>query len=1123
MGSCLEDEQAQTKLKIKRRSQFFIKSSISRHDNASQSTKKTLNSGPMSFPEYGTDYSFAALEEKILAYWKKEKIFERSLEKSKAKPSFHFYDGPPFATGLPHYGHILAGTIKDIVPRYWSKRGFHVPRRFGWDCHGLPVEFEMEKTLNLNGSIDIQNYGVGKFNEACRGIVLRYAGEWRKSVERMGRWIDMDNDYKTMNPEFMETIWWVFQELWNKGLIYEGKKVVPYSWRLTAPLSNFEASLNYKDVQDPALSVLLPLTAAPQSAWVGNTALVIWTTTPWTLPSNLAVAAHPDSSVVEYARFVLPKPVGNITHVIMAKNLAEKFALADATEVVQNSDLYKMNYQPLFEVFNDEDRKKEKAFRVISADFVSATDGTGLVHMAPSFGEDDFFACQKAGISPVDPTDMEAKFTAAIKKDSTLAAIEGQFVKDADKHIIKVLKDKNLLLKQDTLQHAYPFCERSDTPLIYKAISSWFVKVENIKERMIKNNQQISWVPSHIKDGRFGKWLENARDWCISRNRFWGTPIPVWKCSACGHLECVGSRSALESKVGNKVPDIHKHFVDDLTWNCEKCHSAKSMKRTPEVLDCWFESGSMPFAQEHYPFENKKAFEANFPADFIAEGLDQTRGWFYTLTVLSTALFDKPAFKNCIVNGIVLAEDGRKMSKRLKNYPDPAEIFNKYGADALRLYLMQSPAMHAEDLRFTEKNLVELMRAVMLPLWNAYGFFASYANIDSWNRAFIKQAPAEKDRTMLDQWILARLKQTEQKFHSSMESYKLHETAPLLISFIEDLTNWYIRMNRQRFWGEGSPDSNSDKNSAYSTLWTVLDRFSELLAPGMPFLSETMKAALSGVSIDALSAKHESIHEKDFAFKNQELNREELHTLDRVATAQKIILLGRKLRSEVKINVRQPLAQMKVAGLSDAQAELLGPVKPLIQSELNIKELLIVHKAADLVVESAKPNFRAIGKKVGKDMKAVQEILAKWGTQEIADFEKNSKANVLGYELTHEEITIHRQAQAGKTAAADFGLVAELDTVLTEALIDEGLSREIINRIQQRRKETKLNLADRIEVVFEATPGSRLEKVLQNESLKASRICAETLCTKLLSKSGLSGEYESFDDLGNFRFEIKKI
>jgi len=1073
------------------------------------------------FPEYGGDYSFPAFEEKVLGYWQAGGVFKRSLENSKAKPQFFFYDGPPFATGLPHYGHLVGGTMKDLVPRYWAMRGYHVPRRFGWDCHGLPVEFEMEKTLNLKGSLDIIDYGVAKFNEACREIVLRYTQDWRKVVERMGRWVDMDNDYKTMDPKFMESVWWVFSELWRKGLVYQGKKVVPYSWRLTAALSNFEASLNYKDVQDPAITVLIPLLSAKFS----KTGLAVWTTTPWTLPSNLAVALHADSAVVDYGIYKLEKAQGDLEFAVIANALAERAGLKEKVRDVSAQELVGEHYEPLFSSFKDAERAKQRAFRVVDGSkFVTATDGTGLVHMAPAFGEDDHYICLAAGISGVDPTDVECKFTSDVARDARLKDVVGLFVKDADKAIIKILKDSGRLLKQDTLQHSYPFCYRSEEPLIYKAISSWYVSVEKIKEQMLANNAQINWVPDHIQQGRFGKWLENARDWCVSRNRFWGTPIPVWV-NEKDQNDCIviGSREELEKFAGRSMPDLHKHFVDEIV--IEK--DGKRYRRTPEVLDCWFESGSMPYAQEHYPFENKKSFEGAFPADFIAEGLDQTRGWFYTLTVLSTALFNKPAFKNCIVNGLILAEDGKKMSKRLKNYPDPSEVFAKHGADALRLYLMQSPATHAEELRFSERGLVELMRAVMIPLWNAYSFFASYANIDAWKPEDVARAPAVEKRPRLDQWILARTKEAEVQIHAKMKAYRLYEVAPIQIQLVDDLTNWYIRLNRDRFWSENDASTETDKLAAYATLWSVLDRMSLLLAPGLPFISETMHAALRGMTVDALvkSPSTLSVHEKNYGdLESMRLSDAETKALSETDLAKKVILLGRSLRGEVKIGLRQPLKLLRVAGLSPAQQQHLSAVRELICQEVNVKSLEMVDKASDLVEESVKPNFRSLGKKAASKMKDVQKALLSWGNPEIANFEKARSALVAGVECGPEDIEIVRKAKEGRSALAGYGMVAELDTEITEELLFEGTQREIVNRIQQRRKEMQLHLADRIEVSWKHLKGDVLAKVLRQESAAAGLVSAETLAVKFSELVTLKTETQNAEigDDGSFVFEIRK-
>ncbi len=1092
---------------------------------------KTEKSSQFRFPEFGTDYKFSELEIGVIEFWKKNQIFQKSVGTETTRPTYFFYDGPPFATGLPHYGHLLAGTIKDIVPRYWTQRGFRVPRKFGWDTHGLPIEFEMEKTLNLNGSLDIQDYGVDKFNEACRGIVLRYTEQWKNVVERLGRWIDMENDYKTMDPEFMESVWWVFKKLFDSGLIYEGKKVVPYSWRLTAPLSNFEASLNYKDIQDPAITVLFPIKDSKKFA---NTAFAVWTTTPWTLPSNLAIAVHPDSNVVKYGIFDLKEPFGQIQKVIMAQNLGEKFGLENFAPV-ENSEILNLFYEPMFSCYHDQQRKDEMAFRSISAEFVSATDGTGLVHMAPSFGEDDFFACRENKISLVDPTDFQASFTKEVANDSRLSGIVGLFVKDADKIIIKVIKESGRLFKQDTLQHSYPFCERSDTPLIYKAISSWFVNVEAIKEKMVTNNKAIHWVPEHIKEGRFGKWLENARDWCISRNRFWGTPIPVWKCKNCSEKTVIGSRKELEEFLGSKQPDLHMHFIDKHQPDCKKCGSKSSMKRTPEVLDCWFESGSMPYAQSHYPFENAAEFEKSFPADFIAEGLDQTRGWFYTLTVLSAALFNKPAFKNCIVNGLVLAEDGKKMSKRLRNYPDPLEIFKKYGADPLRLYLMQSPAMYGEDLKFSEKNLVELMRAVMIPLWNAYGFFSSYANIDNWKPPVTWNDPrAETPNADSDRWILARLQEVEIGIHKSMEQYNLNGVAPLLVGFIDDLTNTYIRLNRGRFWASTETGSQKDKDEAYRTLGGVLYRLSVLMAPYLPFLSEVFFAALKGETLSGNSKFSESVHLTQFSeqkssakdFPVLALTPGQQKLIAQFDLAKRIMFLGRSLRAEAKIGIRQPLAKMRVAGVSRNQFDDLMVLKNLVLSELNIKEIAFELRAADLVEETVKPNHRILGKKVGPAMKKIQDILATWGSTEISEFEKTGRANIEGFDLIAEDVQIVRKAKPGQFAQSFMGLVAEIDIQLSPELVREGLQRECVNRIQQLRKEKKFQFSDRIFIKWAATPGSLVEEIFEKESGESSLIGKETLAREFKkdSKKDFSTDLiENFGELGELKIFIEKI
>ena len=720
--------------------------------------------------------NFSNLEKSVLKYWQDNNVFYKSLEKNKGKDEYIFYDGPPFATGLPHYGHILPGTIKDIVPRYQTMKGKLVNRKWGWDCHGLPVENLIESELNLKDKTELIHYGIDKFNEACRNSVLRYTNEWEKSVDRMGRWVDFKNSYRTMDPEYMESIWWVFKTLWTDGLIYEGFKILPYCGRCTTPLSNFETNQGYKDVQDPAITVAFKLKESD------NTYILAWTTTPWTLPSNTGLAVGED---IDYI-FI---ESDNKTF-ILAQSLIAKYFKDESTykiiKTLKGKELINKKYEPLFNYFKD--MEKEGGFKVVAGHHVTTESGTGIVHIAPGFGEDDAEIGKKFGLPSICPIDSEGRFTEEITD------FKGRWVKDTDKEIIRLLKERGLILKHETLVHSYPHCWRCDTPLLYKAISSWFVNIDKIKDKMLEANKKINWVPSHIKEGRFGKWLENARDWAISRNRYWGCPIPVWKCE-CGEIICVGSIEELKKLSGQNITDLHKHFIDPITIKCKSCGG--EAKRVEEVLDCWFESGAMPYAQSHYPFENKDKFEKSYPADFIAEGLDQTRGWFYTLVVLGAALFNKNAFKNVVVNGLVLAEDGRKMSKRLKNYPEVDYIFDKYGADALRLFLMNSSAVKGGDLLFNENSVQEVLRSFHLPLWNAYSFFATYAAVDNWT--------PEKDydtnrSNSLDKWLTSYTEKLTSEIDKMYAEFDFQALIKTLYKFIDELTNWYIRRSRKRFW-----------------------------------------------------------------------------------------------------------------------------------------------------------------------------------------------------------------------------------------------------------------------------------------------------------------------------------
>ncbi|MBS0650913.1 MAG: isoleucine--tRNA ligase [Verrucomicrobia bacterium] len=982
--------------------------------------------------------SFPEREERVLEFWQKKKIFEKSVDQRRECKVFSFYDGPPFATGLPHYGHLLAGTLKDVVPRYKAMQGYYVPRRFGWDCHGLPVENEIEKAKELSGAAAIEEFGVAKFNEECRGIVLRYTSEWQRTVNRMGRWVSFENTYHTMDLSFMESVWWAFGQLYEKGLVYEGFKVMPFSAKLGTPLSNFEANLNYKDVDDPSLTVTFPLVDEP------DTSLLVWTTTPWTLPSNLAIMAKKE---LEYAKV---KDLKTGHHYILAKAcLAHYFKNPEEFQVVSTfmgDKLDKRRYEPILPYFAN--RAQANAFRVILEDSIAAEEGTGLVHSAPAFGEVDFFACAREGIELVCPVDHNGKFTAEVTD------FAGMYVKDADKEIIKRLKGDKRVFHHGQVRHRYPFCWRSDTPLIYKAVRTWFVAVEKIKDKMLAANQKIHWVPDHIKEGRFGKWLENARDWAISRNRYWGTPIPIWR-SEDGDIIVISSIKDLERRIGKPVTDLHRHFIDQLTF----VENGREYRRVPEVFDCWFESGSMPYAQDHYPFERKEQFEKAFPADFIAEGLDQTRGWFYTLTVLAAALFDQPAFKNVIVNGIILAEDGNKMSKRLKNYPEPDAVINRYGADAIRLYLLNSPAVYAEDLRFSEKGVELVLRQVLIPFWNSFVFLSTYAKIYQWHPTTDKFPEPQAE---IDQWILSQLQKLTQDVTEQMDRYQLAQVTGPIVLFVEQLTNWYIRRNRARFWSE---EATKDRNEAFETLYTVLLTLTKITAPLIPFLSEEIYQQLK------MAHHPESVHLSDFPKYQANLRQEKLE--GEMASVQNIVSLGHSLRKEHKLKVRQPLAQAHIITANPEVYDALMRQKHLIADELNVKDVVLQQDESAFVQLIAKPNFRILGKKVGKLMNAAQKEISGFSQAQLNVLlqGKNLPIQVEGQEvvLTSEDVSVERKVREGLIAATAQEMTVALDTELNDQLLLEGLAREIVNKINTMRRDEGFAVTDRIAIEISTT------------------------------------------------------
>jgi len=1012
------------------------------------------------FEPVSNKVEFPRMEEGVLEFWRKNAIFERSLEQRKNAKEFSFYDGPPFATGLPHYGHLLAGTIKDIVPRYYTMRGFHVERRFGWDCHGLPVEYEVEQSLNVSGKRQIEELGVDKFNETCRGIVLRYTKEWRQVVSRMGRWVDFDHDYKTMDPAYMESIWWVFKSLWDKGLVYEGQKILPYCPRCSTPLSNFETNQGYQDVVDPAVTIRFKVRGAER------TYILAWTTTPWTLPSNMALAVGRDIAYVKVndngdtyylAKERLP---------VYYKQGIENLSVVE----LKGSDLVGLEYEPLFGYFAG--KRADGAFRVVDADFVSTEDGTGVVHIAPGFGEDDNRLGREKNIPSVCPVDAEGRFTADVPD------YIGRAVKEADQDIMRRLKKEGVLIHQSTIKHSYPHCWRCDTPLIYKAVSTWFVRVEKIRDRILAANDGTRWVPGHLRDGRFGKWLQQARDWAISRNRYWGAPLPVWRSDDGTETICVGSIEELAKLSGRRMTDLHKHFVDGVEIPSRQ--GKGTLKRIPEVLDCWFESGAMPYAQAHYPFENKEKFESNFPADFIAEGLDQTRGWFYTLMVLSTALFDKAAFRNVVVNGLVLAEDGRKMSKRLKNYPDPSYVIDTYGADALRLYLINSPVVKAEDLRFSENGVKQTLRDLLIPLWNAYCFFVTYANTDNWSPARITGKPSDN---LLDRWIRSSLESLAMEVVATMDSYDLQRAVRPFVRFTEDLTNWYIRRSRRRFW---KSQDDEDKAQAYATLWHVLLEWSKIAAPFIPFTAEAIYRNLRTQDMP------ESVHLCDFPASNGKLRDPALEK--RMEAAMTAVRLGRLLRAQHDLKVRQPLAKIHVVARDASVLSAVKDVEDIVLEELNVKTAVFESDELHLASIRVKPDFSKLGPRLGTGVKQAASALAKLDQPAARELAAGRKIKVAlkdsELELDPSEVVIEHIPLAGMVVASEGGIVVAIETALTGELVREGLARELVNKIQNMRKTEDYVVTQRIRI--EMTAGPELRKAIEEHM---DYVTAETLCT----------------------------
>lgn len=1015
------------------------------------------------FKDVNPKVNFPDIEESVLDFWKKNDIFKKSMDQRKDQKEYVFYDGPPFATGLPHYGHLVGGTLKDVIPRYWTMKGRYVSRRFGWDCHGLPVEYEVEKELKFESKKDIEDFGIDKFNEACRSIVLKYVDEWEKIIERTGRWVDFVDDYKTMDIDYMESVWWVFKTIWDRGLVKKGYRVNHFCTRCSTPLSKHEASLEYKDVQDPSVTVIFKVKGEE------NLYLTAWTTTPWTLPSNAALAVR---NSIEYS-FVKGNEDGKV--LVMASDRIPHYfkeGTYEVVKIVHGTELVGLKYEPLFDFYKD---MNEYIHTVIEADYVSTEDGTGIVHQAPAFGQEDFEAGKKYNIPVLNPVDDMGKF------NSEVPDYEGVNIKVADKQIIKDLKAAGKLIKHDTIQHSYPHCWRCDTGLIQKATDSWVIEVESIKKDMIDNNEQINWVPDNIKYGRFGNLLEQMPEWHISRNRYWGAPLPVWICETCGNTECIGSVQELKDRTGiSEITDIHKHFVDKMTM---KCSCGGEMRRTSEVLDCWFESGSMPYAQNHYPFENKERFEENFPCDFIAEGIDQTRGWFNKLLVISTALFNKPAFLNVIVNGTVLAEDGSKMSKSKKNYPPVTDILDKYGADAMRMYLINSPAVRAENLRFSEAGIMEVIKKVMLPLWNSYSFLVTYANIDNWKPRpeYFKPEDLTND---LDKWIMSYLQSLTKEVNEQMRAYKLYNVLPAMTIFIDRLTNWYIRRSRRRFWKSGN---DQDKLHAYETLYEVLSILTKLIAPVMPFIAEEL---YQNLELTAYPDAAPSVHLRDYPEVDERFIDTELE--EKMSFVETAVRLGRILRNEKNIKIRQPLSNFTVVANREITQNAVREYSGLIKEELNVKNVTVIVNEEELAKITAKPNFRLLGKKFGSKVKSIAEGISSLSLEEIRALEQGDSVTMEGENITIEDLTVQHESKQGIFSASEGDITVSLDTTVTPELLAECHARELINRIQNLRKESGFEISDRINVTYNA--GEELAGAITELN---SYIASETLSVRI--------------------------
>ncbi len=1030
-----------------------------------------------------------AIERRVLKGWAAAETFERSVESRPVSDEYVFYDGPPFANGLPHHGHLLTGYVKDVVPRYRTMRGKRVERRFGWDCHGLPAEMEAEKQLPVSGRASIIDYGIERFNEYCRTSVLKYTEEWEKTVTRQARWVDFEHDYKTMDLDYMESVMWAFKQLWNKGLIYQANRVLPYSWGAETPLSNHEIRLDdaTRPRQDPAVTVAFTLN--DPSSIPGDpatpAAILAWTTTPWTLPSNLALAVGPE---LDYAVMLDTNGTRYLLGEAVLEQYAKQLENAEQVGTIKGSDLVGLSYEPLFPYFADlalvgagegdpAERNhgfpgEKRSFVVLAGDFIDTTEGTGVVHMAPGFGEDDQRMGEEARIGMVVPVDDSGRFTEEIVEWA------GENVLEANSGIIKHLRESGKLVRHDSYTHNYPHCWRTDTPIIYKAMPSWYVKVTDFRERLLETNQEINWVPEHIRDGRFGMWLEGARDWSISRNRFWGSPIPVWVSDNPEYprTDVYGSLDELEADFGYRPTNLHRPFIDELVRpNPDDPSGQSMMRRVPEVLDCWFESGSMPFAQVHYPFENKQWFDEHFPADFIVEYINQSRGWFYTLHVLATALFDRPAFQNVICHGILLAEDGTKLSKKLRNYTEPDEIFDRQGSDALRWYFMSSNIVRGGDMRISDQGIDDVVRQVILPVWNAYSFFTLYANVEGHVATFRTDSPE-----LLDRYILAKTRSLVAAVEGRMDTYDLPGAAAEITGFIDALNNWYIRRSRDRFWGTG--DAAGADAAGLDTLYSVLVSLLQVSAPFLPMITEEIWVGLTGPD----TSQPNSVHLSDWpSLDTFPADDALVAAMDRL---RDVASTGLRLREDQGLRVRLPLASVTVAG---HDASTLEPFADLLADELNVKAVRVTEEIGDLATFILRPDGKALGPRLGKDVQAV------FGAARSGDWSSNDDGTVTvaGHVLAADEYELALESPDDVVAAAlrSNDAVVTLDTEVTAELEAEGLARDVVREIQNARKTEDLVVTDRIDVWVDSRTESITAAITTHEAYIAEQVLATSI------------------------------